>query len=147
MNMELELLCVGKRWKRVSLKKVILWPIKDGPKGLGTLLVGLAAAWGALHANELFEKVLEIRQGVARLEEGVEALKQALIASKAKGIAQAPLEELQHIIAEIPSSVSSGIYLDKDKDREALIKTLQNKTVEQREQILQNALQYKLPSD
>lgn len=121
-------------------------------QGLGTLLIGGSAFWGALHANELFEKVLEIRQGIAelkqgeaKLENGVEAIKAFLKIPVANSIAQAPQKELGDIIAKIPSCVSSGIYLDID--RQALIKSLQDKTVEQRESILQGALKYKLPSE
>jgi hypothetical protein len=132
-------------------------------QGVGVIVATIAAIW---KADTLFENVLkiqqqaggiqrgvaELEQGVAEVRQGVAALKTVIILPKANNIAQSiPLnpttQQIEQIVHSIPTSVTSGIYLDPMLKAQMIEGLKNSPSLPQREKVLQEYLKYKLPSD
>lgn len=153
------------------ISKFLTWIFGQGPEGLGTLLLGIAGLVALYQTNGILDKIMEIQKqagvinrGVMDIDQGVKDIKQAvdllrkqLIENHAiQTVQNSPLknadvtkEQIQKVIDSIPSAASNGItiYLPQEDRSQVVEKLQQAQTPEERQSILQNALQYKVTSE
>lgn len=130
---------------------------------IGTFLIGIAASITLWQTSGILDRILKIQSQADKIEVGVQQIKQAvdilrqqLIANHAiQTVQNSPLknsdatrEQIQKIVDTIPNSASCNnpIFLPPERKYKILDQLEQFKTPEAREEILQNALEYKASS-
>lgn len=151
---------------KFTLNNLKQWVARDSfgsfLQGIGLCMMGSAAILALSHADVVLENLFKIRKQASKIDRGVEEIKAAVkmleyqlngnyasqkIQNSSLKNPEATEEEIQKTIESIPSEPSCGvsIYLPQEYRSQGFVKKLQNKTPEERQFVLQNALQYKAP--
>jgi hypothetical protein len=141
------LLSIGRKFRE--------WIASTNPQGIGTLLVGIAALCALWQTNSILERVLKIQEQSENIQKAVELLtSQIKNLNVAHAISASPILkdpeatksqidiELNKFFMQTPAPGQSTVFLPIGKKSQTVDLLQKEKNPEQRQLILQNALEY-----